>query len=159
MEVLPKPWFDLRRYKEVRLREAVYEAEISEEFLEEGLVRNAAGKAFQSWKAVVAAHSVDKLEELKKAFPGRKRLRGSRRVVEKAMWVIAIMPTSALKKVAQIIGGEVDLYTNLALLLHEYQYNGPDPEGILSIYPDDDSAAKDVRKLIEKARQLATALK
>ncbi|RFA98514.1 PaREP1 family protein [Pyrobaculum aerophilum] len=158
MEVLPKPWFDLRRYKEVRLREAVYEAEISEEFLEEGLVRNAAGKAFQSWKAVVAAHSVDKLEELKKAFPGRKRLRGSRRVVEKAMWIIAIMPTSALKKVAQIIGGEVDLYTNLALLLHEYQYNGPDPEGILS-YPDDDSAAKDVRKLIEKARQLATALK
>jgi len=158
VEVLPEPWFDLMRYREVRLREALYEAELAEKFLEEGLVRNAAGKAFQSWKAIVAAYSVNKIEELGKAFPGRKKLRGARRVVDKAVWIVAIMPTTALKKVAQIVGGDVDLYTNIALLLHEYQYNGPDPEGILSVYPDDDAAVKDVKRLVEKAKELARQL-
>lgn len=155
MEQLPKPWFDLKRYKEVRLKEALYEAELAEEFLDEGLVRNAAGKAWQAWKALVAAYAVDKLEELRKAFPGQKKPRGAKRAVEKALWVVAIMPTTALKKVAQIIGGDLDLYTNLALLLHEYQYNGPDMEGILSAYPDDDSAARDIRRLVQKIRELA----
>ncbi|MCU7787971.1 PaREP1 family protein [Pyrobaculum sp. 3827-6] len=158
MEVLPEPWFDLMRYREVRLREALYEAELAEKFLEEGLVRNAAGKAFQSWKAIVAAYSVDKIEELGKAFPGRKKPRGARRVVDKAVWIVAIMPAMALKRVAQIVGGDVDLYTNIALLLREYQYNGPDPEGILSVYPDDDAAVKDVKRLVEKAKELARQL-
>ncbi|MEM0464377.1 PaREP1 family protein [Pyrobaculum sp.] len=155
MEQLPKPWFDIKRYREVRLREALYEAELAEEFLEEGLVRNAAGKAWQAWKAVVAAYAVDRLDDLRKAFPGLKKPRGARRAVERALWVIAIMPTTALKKVAQIIGGDVDLYTNLALLLHEYQYNGPDKEGVLSAYPDDDAAARDIRRLVQKIRELA----
>jgi Archaeal PaREP1/PaREP8 family. len=66
----------------VRLREASYEAEIAEKFLEEGLIRNAAGKAFQAWKAVVAAYAVDKVDDLRKVFPGVKRLRGSGRRVE-----------------------------------------------------------------------------
>ncbi|MGC8972923.1 MAG: PaREP1 family protein [Thermoproteus sp.] len=154
MEELPKPWLDPARYKEVRLKEALYEAEIAERFLETGLVRNAAGKAFQAWKALVAAFASDKLEDLKKAFPGYKRLRGQRRRVERALWIVAVMPTSRLKIVAQLVGGDVDLYTNLALLLHEYQYNGPDAEGVLSVYQSDESAARDVAKLLAKIKEL-----
>jgi len=41
---------------------------------------------------------------------------------------LATMPTTALKQVAQIVGGDVDVYTDKALWIHEYQYNGPDPK-------------------------------
>ena len=44
MEQLPKPWFDMRKYREVRLKEALYEADLAESFLSQGLTRNAAGK-------------------------------------------------------------------------------------------------------------------
>ncbi len=64
------------------------------------------------------------------------------------------MPTTVLKPVAQVIGGDVDIYTNMALWLHEYQYNGPDKQGVLSPYPDDESAARDIRTLIIKIREL-----
>ncbi len=154
VEQLPKPWFDLNKYREVRLREAMYEAELAESFLNQGLIRNAAGKAFQAWKALVAAYAVDKISELRKLFPGTKKLRGLRARVEKAYWIVAVMPTTVLKPVAQVIGGDVDVYTNMALWLHEYQYNGPDKQGILSPYPDDESAAKDIRALISKTREL-----
>jgi len=155
VETLPKPWFDLAKYREVRLKEALYEAELAERFLEEDLVRNAAGKAFQAWKALVAAYAVDKVEELKKAFPGRKKPRGMRGKVEWALWVLATMPTTALKQVAQIVGGDVDVYTDKALWIHEYQYNGPDPQAILSPYPDDETAVRDIKRLVEKVRELA----
>ena len=155
MEQLPKPWFDVRKYREVRLKEAIYEADLAESFLNQGLTRNAAGKAFQAWKALVAAYAVDKVNELRRLFPGTKRPRGMRARVEKVYWVIAVMPTTALKPVAQAIGGDIDVYTNMALWVHEYQYNGPDKQGILSPYPDDESAAKDIRTLISKVRELA----
>ncbi|MEZ0320231.1 MAG: PaREP1 family protein [Pyrobaculum sp.] len=47
------PWKNLRRYVEIRLDEA--EADLALRFLEEGLHRNAAGKAFQAWKAALTA--------------------------------------------------------------------------------------------------------
>jgi hypothetical protein len=52
--VLAKPWRDLEKYRELRLREALAEAQPGLEFLEGGLVRNAAGKALQAWKAYLA---------------------------------------------------------------------------------------------------------
>jgi hypothetical protein len=158
VDALPKPWYNLEDYRAVRLREASYEAEIAEKFLEEGLIRNAAGKAFQAWKAVVAAYAVDKVDDLRKVFPGVKRLRGSGRRVEAVMWILAIMPTSKLKAIASIIGGDIDVYTNIALDLHDYQYNGPDPEGVFSPYPSDDVAAHDVRRLVEKVKELVNKL-
>jgi hypothetical protein len=36
-----------------RLLEANYEVEIARKFLDEGLIRNAAGEAYQAWKALV----------------------------------------------------------------------------------------------------------
>lgn len=154
MESPPKPWFDLKRYREIRLREALFEVELAEAFLREGLYRNAAGKAFQAWKALVAAYASERLEEVRKAFPGFKRLRDGRRV-EKAYWVLAIAPTTALKRLAQIVGGEVDALTDKALHVHEYQYNGPDPQGVLSPYPDDSTAQRDVETLMAAIRRLA----
>lgn len=50
MEELPKPWFN-----NARLLEAKYEAEIARKFLEEGLLRNAAGKVYKTWKAAAFA--------------------------------------------------------------------------------------------------------
>nr|WP_309544021.1 PaREP1 family protein [Pyrobaculum aerophilum] len=46
------PWRDIRRYVEIRISEALVEADLALRFLEEGLHRNAAGKAFQAWKAL-----------------------------------------------------------------------------------------------------------
>ncbi len=97
------------------------------------MIRNAAGKAFQAWKALVAALAVDKRDELSKVFSGKVRLRGGRKErVDRVDWVIAVMPTSYLKDVAMIIGGKVDLLTDKALWIHQYQYNGPDPERVIS---------------------------
>ena len=51
---LPKPTEE-EGYVEVRLLEALVEARLALEFLERGLTRNAAGKVFQAWKALMAA--------------------------------------------------------------------------------------------------------
>lgn len=75
----------MAKYREVRLKEAQYEAELAERFLEECLVKNAAGKAFQAWKALVAAYAVDKVEEVKKAFQEHKKPRGMRGRAERAL--------------------------------------------------------------------------
>ena len=50
---LPKPSDE--GYIEARLLEALGEARLALRFLEEGLTRNAACKAFQAWKALLAA--------------------------------------------------------------------------------------------------------
>ena len=84
MEQLPKPWFDVWKYREVRLKETLYESDLAESFLNQGLIRNAAVKAFQAWKALVAAYAVDRVNELRRLFPSTKRLRGMRARVEKA---------------------------------------------------------------------------
>ena len=50
---LPKP--STEDYVSARLLESLIEAGLALEFLDRGLVRNAAGKAFQSWRALMAA--------------------------------------------------------------------------------------------------------
>ena len=50
---LPKPTDE--SYVEARLLEALIESRLALEFLSKGLIRNAAGRAFQAWGALVAA--------------------------------------------------------------------------------------------------------
>ncbi len=50
---LPKPTDE--SYVEARLLEALIESRLALEFLSKGLIRNAAGRAFQAWRALVAA--------------------------------------------------------------------------------------------------------
>ncbi|WP_054842961.1 PaREP1 family protein [Vulcanisaeta distributa] len=156
---LAKPWYDPKEYKRIRIDEAKIELELAKRFLSEGLIRNAAGKAFQAWKALVAALAVDKRDELSKVFSGKVRLRGGKRErVDRVDWVIAVMPTSYLKDVAMIIGGRVDLLTDKALWIDQYQYNGPDPERVLSPYKDDETARKDIETLIKEAEEILRSM-
>jgi hypothetical protein len=56
------------------LRRLVNESTIAEEFINEGLLRNAAGKAFEAWKALLGATLVDNRDELLKIYPSGKLL-------------------------------------------------------------------------------------
>ncbi len=60
---LPKP--SSESYIEARLLEVLGEAGLALEYLERGLTRNAACKAFQAWKALLAALLRLELEKLK----------------------------------------------------------------------------------------------
>ncbi len=148
--VLAKPWRDLSRYREARLREAAVEARLALEFLADGLVRNAAGKAFQAWKAYLGALLAERREELKGEYPGARRIRvGEEEVmVEEVDIVISLVPTSAMTRLAALVGGDAVEFTYLALQLHRYQYNGPDPEGYLTDIPDDRTAAISICRLL-----------
>ncbi|BAB66121.1 PaREP1 family protein [Sulfurisphaera tokodaii] len=151
MQELPKPWFDIEGYKRTRIKEAEFEANIAEEFVKEGLLRNAAGKAFQAWKALLGAMLVDIRGELLKKYPGKKKLRG-RKIVEFADWLIAIIPTSYMEELSLLLGKDVNLVTKLALALHEYQYNGADKDTILSPFRTDDIAKENILILIDEIR-------
>ncbi|MGC9105439.1 MAG: PaREP1 family protein [Thermoprotei archaeon] len=151
MQELPKPWFDLAGYKRTRVEEAYYESKLAEEFVNEGLLRNAAGRAFQAWKALLGAMLVDKREELLRRYPGKKRLRG-KKFVEFADWLIAVVPTSYMEELSLLLGKDVNLVTKLALAVQEYQYNGPDRDAVLSPFRNDEVAKANVLNLIEEVR-------
>ncbi|MGC9136763.1 PaREP1 family protein [Caldivirga sp.] len=161
MESITHPWKDLNKYMEVRVKEALYEFELAERFLENGLYRNAAGKVFQGWKATLAALAANSRNELASEFKGIVRLR-ERIKVEAVDFIVAIMPTTRMKKVAALLrskyGDEVVLLTELALDLHEFQYNGLDPEGVLSRYSDLDMVKQDIVSIIEGGRKLLASL-
>jgi hypothetical protein len=72
---LPKP--SAEDYVNARLLEALVEAGLALEYLRRGLVRNAAGKAFQAWRALTAALlrlELDKLKSLAKTEEERRWL-------------------------------------------------------------------------------------
>jgi Archaeal PaREP1/PaREP8 family. len=60
--------------------EASYEADLALRFLEAGLYRTAAGKAFQVFKALLAALAMKYRDALAQRCPGRRRLRAARRL-------------------------------------------------------------------------------
>ena len=152
MQELPKPWFNLEAYKKIRLEEARFEVEIAEKFLQEGLVRNAAGKVFQAWKSLLAALLTDKRDVLVKKYPKKKSL--GRRKIEFADWIIAVVPTSYMEELTLILGKELNLLTEKALSIHEYQYNGPDKEAILSPFRSDEIAAENIKILVNEIKSI-----
>jgi len=150
---LPKP--SSEDYVEARLLEALGEARLALEYLERGLTRNAACKAFQAWKAFMAALLRLELE----------RLKAIAKTEEERRWLesraVPRVPTTRMKELSRLLeeaGHEgIPFVTALALDLHEYQYHGPDPDMALSKYTTRKSAAADVLLLLkELARRVET---
>ncbi len=134
---LPKPTTE--DYINARLLEALVEAGLALRFLNEGLVRNAAGKAFQAWRALLAALlrlELDKLIQAAKTEDERKWL------MERAVPRIPMSRMKALSQMLEEIGHQGILpWTAVALDLHDYQYNGPDPDMAMSKYRNREEAA------------------
>ena len=152
---LPKPSDE--GYIEARLLEALGEAGLALEYLERGLTRNAACKAFQAWKALLAALlrlELDKPKALAKTEE-EKRWLESRAVPR--------VPTTKMKELSRLLkeaGHEaITAWTDKALDLHEYQYHGPDPDMALSKYTTRESAAADVVELLQELTRRIEALR
>jgi hypothetical protein len=143
-------------YVEARLLEALGEARLALEYLERDLTRNAAGKASQAWKALLAALLRLELERLKTIA----KTEEERRWLESR--AVPRVPTTRMKELARLlrdVGHEgITFVTALALDLHEYQYH-PDPDMALSKYATRESAADDVVELIQELTKRIEALK
>jgi hypothetical protein len=152
---LPRP--SDAAYVEARLLEALGEARLALEYLERGLTRNAACKAFQAWKALLAALLRLELE----------RLKALAKTEEERRWLeskaVPRVPTTRMKELSRLLkeaGHEgIPFVTALALDLHEYQYHGPDPDMALSKYTTRESAAADVVELLQELVRRVEALK
>ncbi len=152
---LPKP--SEESYVEARLLEALVEARLALRFLREGIARNAAGKAFQAWKALLAALLRLELENLKALA----------KTEEEKKWLettaISRVPTTKMKTLSNMLEdlGHAGLAfaTSAALDLHDYQYHGPDPDMALSKYATREEAAVDIVRLAAEVARRVEALK
>ena len=152
---LPKP--SDGGYVKARLLEALGEAGLALEYLERNLTRNAACKAFQAWKALLAALlrlELDKLKALAKTEEERRWLESK---------AVPRVPTTKMKELSRLlrdVGHEgITAWTAVALDLHDYQYHGPDPDAVLSKYATRESAAADVVELLQVLTKRVEALK
>ncbi len=152
---LPRP--SNAAYVEARLLEALAEARLALEFLERGFTRNAACKAFQAWKALLAALlrlELDKLKALAKTEEERRWLESK---------AVPRVPTAKMKELSRLLkeaGHEaITAWTDKALDLHDYQYHGPDPDMALSKYTTRESAAADVLLLLKELVKRIEVLK
>jgi len=152
---LPKPSDE--GYVEARLLEALGEARLALEFLERGLTRNAACKAFQAWRALLAALlrlELDKLKAVAKTEEERRWLESK---------AVPRFPTTKMKELSRLLrdaGHEgITAWTAVALDLHDYQYHGPDPDMALSKYATRGSAAADVVELLQELARRVEALR
>jgi hypothetical protein len=147
------PWRDTIEYIKLRLEEAIQEAELAIKFLDQGLHRNASGKVFQAWKALMSAAAAKNRELIAKHYTGIVKDRTGR-IRSRADLIIALMPTTRLREVASILvevyGREILHLTDIAINIHEFQYNGLDPEGIVSRYTNLNDVEKDIKYLTEK---------
>jgi hypothetical protein len=152
---LPKPSDE--GYVAARLLEALVEARLALRFLEEGLTRNAAGKAFQAWRALLAALLRLELERLKALV----KTEEERRWLEST--AVPRVPTTkmvALSLMLEKAGHEgISLWTDRALLLHDYQYNGPDPDMALSKFGSREEAVEYVLRLAGEVARRVEALR
>jgi Archaeal PaREP1/PaREP8 family. len=92
---LPRP--SDAAYVEARLLEALGEARLALEYLERGLIRNAVCKAFQAWKALLAALlrlELEKLKALAKTEEERRWLEAK---------AVPRVPTTKMKELARLL--------------------------------------------------------
>jgi hypothetical protein len=152
---LPKP--SSEGYIEARLLETLGETRLALEYLERGLTRNAAGKAFQAWKALLAALLRLELEKLKALA----------KTEEEKRWLeskaVPRVPTTRMKSLSRLLEevghGGISLWTDRVLNLHDYQYNGPDPDMALSKYATREDAVADIKSVLQELARRVEALK
>ena len=145
---LPKPGRDRLGYAAARTLEALLEAILALEFLERGYTRNAAGKAFQAWRALTAAILALEYDRIAERL-------GSE---EEKKWLedkaLPRVPTTRLSRLARLVEDAgypgYFAYTSVALDLHDYQYHGPDPDAELSKYASRSEAADAVTYLVKR---------
>jgi hypothetical protein len=152
---LPRP--SDAAYVEARLLEALAEARLALEFLGRGLTRNAAGKAFQAWRALLAALLRLELERLKALA----KTEEERRWLETtAVPRVPMTKMKPLSRLLEAVGHDgISLWTDRALHLHDYQYHGPDPSGELSKYAAREDAAADIASAVRELARRVDALK
>jgi hypothetical protein len=144
-------------YVEARLLEALAEARLALKFLERGLTRDAAGKAFQAWKALLAALLRLELERLKTVAKTEEEKRW---LESKAVPRVSTTKMKELCRLLEEVGHYgISAWTAVALDLHDYQYHGPDPDMTLSKYTTRESAAADVLLLLKELARRLEALK
>jgi len=152
---LPKP--SSADYASARVLEALVEAKLAIDFLKRGLTRNAAGKAFQAWRAVLAALLKLELERLKATAKSEEERRW---LEERAVPRIPTTKMIPLSQMLEQLGYEDVAYiTDRALNLHDYQYHGPDPDMALSKYRTREEAALAVKSLVKAVIRYAETLK
>ncbi|ABO07919.1 PaREP1 family protein [Pyrobaculum calidifontis] len=141
---LPKP--TSADYASARLLEALVKAKLALDFLERGLTRNAAGKAFQAWRTVLAALLKLELERLKALAKTEEERRW---LEERAVPRVPTTKMIPLSQMLRVLGyRDVAFITDRALNLHDYQYHGPDPDMALSKYRTREEAARAVVELV-----------
>lgn len=147
-EPLPKPSRDPLGYASARTLEAILEALLALEYIREGYTRNAAGKAFQAWRALTAALLVLEKSRITSLLESSAEKRW---LTERA---VPRVPTSRLKRLAMLLEEVGYRYysplTDKALDLYDYQYHGPDPDLELSKYRSREEAVSDIIYLLER---------
>jgi len=152
---LPKP--TSADYASARLLEALVETKLAIDFLKRGLTRNAAGKAFQAWRAVLAALLKLELERLKTIAKTEEERRW---LEERAVPRVPTGKMVPLSLMLEEVGyRDIAFITSHALNLHDYQYHGPDPDMALSKFRTREEAAVAVKSLVKAVIRYAEALK
>jgi len=132
-----------------KVQDAVLEAFLAKKLAEDGLIRNACGKAFQAWKDLISALLYLKKEEILKMLNEDQR----KWFLEKGIYA----PSSKLRILSGLledIGVEGIRYvTEMALYLHTYQYQGPDPDGLWGGPTNKEEALDSLKRLLRKFKE------
>lgn len=135
-----------QEYVEARVIEALDDLYLALLLWKDGRTRNAAGKAFTAVKALLSALVVvneEKLVELAKDEKDKEWIKKRAHTV----------PTHFMYELAQALSDVgvnlVDL-VNVALNLHDYQYNGFEPG--FSRYTDKEGVLKDLLRLVRETK-------
>ena len=135
---------------ERKVEDVVLEAYLARKLMEDGLIRNACGKAFQAWKDLVSALLYLKKDEILKVLKDENQRKW---FLEKGIYAPSSR-LSILSKMLERVGvKDVSPWTDKALRPHSYQYNGPDPEGLWGGPVDEEDAKGDVALLLKKFRE------
>ncbi|UXD21753.1 hypothetical protein IPA_07605 [Ignicoccus pacificus DSM 13166] len=136
-----------QEFLERKAIDVVYEMIKAKELLEKGDTRNAAGKAFQAWKDLLSCLIYLNLDELAKNEKERKWL------LKKGI----IVPTTKMQQLALELEKRgynmLSFITDKALKLHNYQYNGPDPDNYYGGIVSEDVAKEYVKLMLSVTKE------